>query len=556
MGRYFRGGRAAVSGLAGALALLASSPPARAQICVADCDQDGVVAVNEIVTGVNILLGSADAAQCPSARCNGDGSVTVNCLVQAVNGALGGCSSVPTPAVEGPVTGGSGTPFFAGTTFDLGEVAYAQSEYFLSGTARSFRNLGALGPDGRWAAAPADRATYKTRAVVHRPVDPTRFNGTVFVEWMNVSGGLDAAPDWTGAHTEMIREGAAWMGLSVQKIGIEGGTALANIVSLPLKTVDKARYESLSHPGDSFSYDIFSQAAQAIRARAGIAPLDALPVRRLIALGESQSAFRLVTYINALHRSARMYDGYLVHSRGAIGVPLSEAPQEAIPVPGIAPIRDDLDVPTLIFQTETDLPFLNSFAARQPDSASVRLWEVAGTAHIDTYVLTVGPTDRGDSTAAARLLLTSEPIAGVLRCDLPINSGPQHFVLKAAIAALDRWVRDGTPPPLAPRLAVEAPPTRVVRDARGNAVGGIRTPAVDVPIAALSGDPQTSSGICSLFGTTTPFSPATLVELYGDQAGYVAAVEASAAAAVEAGFLLPADAALIIGAARETPIGE
>ena len=68
---------------------------------------------------------------------------------------------------------------------------------------------------------PADTAAYRTRVVIHRPVDPARFNGTVFVEWMNVSGGLDAAPDWTGAHTEMIREGAAWVGLSAQKIGIE-----------------------------------------------------------------------------------------------------------------------------------------------------------------------------------------------------------------------------------------------------------------------------------------------------------------------------------------------
>jgi hypothetical protein len=545
--------------LAGACALFAlgAAPGADAQTCVADCDQDGTVAVNEIITGVNILLGSADVAQCPSADCNGDAVVTVACLVQAVNGALGGCSAAPTPRVEGPVGGGLGTPFFAGTSFDLGEVGYAQSEYFLSGTARSFRSVGTLGDDGRWAVTPADSAPYRTRVVVHRPVDPSRFNGTVFVEWMNVSGGLDAAPDWTGAHTEMVREGAAWMGLSVQKVGIEGGTALAGVVSLPLKTVDPARYASLAHPGDSFSYDIFSQAAQAIRDRAGIGPLDELPVERIIGLGESQSAFRLVNYINALHRSARMYDGYLVHSRGGFPLPLSEAPQEVITVPGSAAIRDDLDVPTLIFQTESDLTFLNYFPARQPDSATVRLWEVAGTAHADTYLLAVGPSDRGDSIDAARLLVTAEPIAGILRCDQPINSGPQHFVLNAALAALDRWVRDGTPPPVAPRLAVDAgPPITIVRDARGIALGGIRTPAVDAPIAILSGDPQAGSLLCSLFGTTAPFPPATLVELYGDQAGYVAAVEAATAAAVEAGFILPADAELILGAAAATPIGE
>lgn len=540
-----------------AAALFTASAPAAAQMCVVDCNQDGYVRVDEVVTGVAILLGETALAHCPSADCDGNGRVQVRCLVGAVANALGRCSSVPVPTLAGALTGGNGQPFFAGTSFDLAAVGYEQSEYVVAGSARSFRNLGEIGADGRWAVTPADWAEYRTRIVVHRPTDPARFNGTVFLEWMNVSGGLDAAPDWTGAHTEMIREGAAWVGLSAQKTGIEGGTAVVEIVSLPLKTVDPVRYGSLSHPGDSFSYDIFSQTAQLIRARAGLAPFDGLRVRRIIGMGESQSAFRLVTYINAFHHDAHVFDGYLVHSRGGIGVPISEAPQAAIPVPGVVPIRDDLAVPTLIFQTETDLPFLNYFPARQPDSASVRLWEVAGTAHVDAYLLATGPTDRGDSTDPAKLLVTTDPLPGIVHCDQPINAGPQHFVLNAAVAALERWVRDGTPAPAAPRLAVDAgPPTRILRDDRGIALGGIRTPAVDAPIAAFSGDPQEGSVICRLFGTTMPFAPETLVELYGDQAGYVAAVTVAADAAVAAGFLLPADAALIVGAARETPIGE
>src|SRR5262249_17753961 len=81
---------------------------------------------------------------------------------------------------------------------------------------------------------------------------------------------------------------------------------------------------------------------------------------RLIAAGESQSAFRLVTYIDAIHPLARVYDGYLVHSRsGVLGAALSESPEPAIAVPGGALIRSDLDVPALIFATETDLTFLS-----------------------------------------------------------------------------------------------------------------------------------------------------------------------------------------------------
>ena len=180
---------------------------------------------------------------------------------------------------------------------------------------------------------------------MYRPTSPKEFNGTVVVEWLNVSGGLDASPDWTGAHTELIRDGFAWMGVSAQYAGVEGGGALLPIVNLPLKTVDPARYGSLVHPGDSFSYDIFSQAAQAIRHPTGASPLGDLEVKRVIAAGESQSAFRLVTYIDAVHPLAAVYDGFLVHSRGAggaIGAPLSESPQPSIPVPSPALIRTDL----------------------------------------------------------------------------------------------------------------------------------------------------------------------------------------------------------------------
>ncbi|HSP99055.1 MAG TPA: alpha/beta hydrolase domain-containing protein [Candidatus Dormibacteraeota bacterium] len=537
--------------------LLGSTRMAAGQACIADCDRDGRVTVAELITGVNVLLGSAELAQCPRADCNHRGDVSVNCLVQGVNAAVAGCLGVASPAVEGPVTGGSGAPFVASTNFDFADVGYVQSEWFLSGTARSFRNDHALGEDGKWAVRDGDRASYKTRVIVDRPIDPSDFNGTVYVEWLNVSGGLDAGPDFANAHTEIIREGAAWVGLSAQKVGVEGGTAAVGVIDLPLKKIDPVRYASLSHPGDSFSYDIFSQAGQAIRDRAGIAPLDELNVQRIIALGESQSAFRFVTYINAIHRSARVYDGYLVHSRGGIGVPLSEAPQDDIPVPSTAPVRDDLDVPTLIFETETDLTFLNYLAARQPDSERVRTWEVAGTSHVDTYTVVNGPGDTGNSIEFAKLLITKDPVPGLLTCSEPINSGPQHFVLNAAVAALERWVRDGTPPPVSPRLEVDAgPPPAIVRDARGIALGGIRTPAVDVPLAVLSGDPQMGSLFCSLFGTTTPFDAATLTTLYGDTATYAAAVAASTAGAVDAGFILPPDAALIDGAAEDTPIGQ
>jgi hypothetical protein len=460
---------------------------------------------------------------------------------------------VPVPTIEGPVTGGSGSPYVSSTGFDLAEVGYSQAEYFISGMASAYANVGALDSDGNWKVAPASSAAYKTRILVYRPIDPAKFHGTVYVEWLNVSGGLDAAPDWTTAHTEIIRQGAVWVGVSVQRVGVEG--APGTLVQLSLKKVDPVRYASLVHPGDSFSYDMYSQAGQAIRHPTDVDPLGGLTPVHVIAVGESQSAFRFVTYINAVHPVAQVYEGFLVHSRGAGGAPLSQDPQPAIEVADTVRIRRDLTVPVLTFETETDLFGLGYFPDRQPDSARFRLWEVAGTAHADTYTLVVGASDVGNSPSVADIVVTASPIPGILDCDKPINSGPQHFVLNAAFAALNRWVREGIPAPSAPRLQVTGSPPDIARDPRGNALGGIRTAHVDAPIAALSGSGQTGGSFCRIFGTTAPFDDATLATLYPSHAAYVSAVNQATDRAVRAGFVLAPDAKLIKAAASSSQIG-
>lgn len=459
-------------------------------------------------------------------------------------------AEVPLPAIEGPITS-PGTVFLPSTSFDLATVGYTQAEYFIAGTARAYTSAAPLGRDGRWTIEPGDSAGYKTRIVVYRPSDPKKFNGTVIVEWLNVSGGVDSPPDWVHGHTALIRGGFAWAGVSAQIVGVEGGPALTGVVSLPLKTVDPARYGALHHPGDSFSYDIFSQAGAAVRQRAG--PLGGLVPKRLIAAGKSQSAFRLVTYIDAVHPIAHVYDGFLVHSSGVVGAYLSEPPQPTIPAPSPTFIRADVDVPVLMLQTETDVVLLGYRVARQNDGKHFRLWEAAATAHYDTYGLVNGPADRGTSPDVVALIVTTSAVPGSGPCAAPINSGPQHFVVDAAFVALDRWVRRGRPPQPAPRLELTS--TSIARDAHGNAIGGIRTPQVDVPIATFTGEQPGPSLLCAIFGTTTPFGPATLAALYPTHDAFVSAYGRSLRHAVRAGWVLKADAKLMKEWAVSSDIG-
>jgi len=469
--------------------------------------------------------------------------------------ATGTSAQVPSPSIEGPITN-PGTPFVAATTFDLAQVGYEEAEYFISGTARAYVNSAPLGTDGRWSVTTGETAAYKTRILVYRPTNPKKFSGTVVVEWLNVSGGVDAAPDWVQGHVELLRDGVAWVGVSAQIVGVEGGPTLLGLMSQPLKVVNPARYGSLHHPGDSFSYDIFSQAGQAIRTPSGPNPLGTLKAKRVIAIGESQSASRMVNYVNAIHPVAHIYDGFLIHSRGSFGAALSEAPQPAIIPPGSTAIRADVDVPVFTVETETDLTLLGYFRARQDDARHFRLWEVAGTAHYDTYGLGVGTTDVGTSPDIAAVVIMTDAAGGMIHCNTPVNSGPLHYVLNAALNKLIRWVRTGKAPKSAPRLDVSAgPPITIQRDQHGNALGGIRTPWVDVPIATFTGLQSGGSILCLIFGTTTLFDAPTLAALYPTHKAFTSAYDKALKRAVKKGWILEPDAKLIKKWAAGSNIG-
>jgi hypothetical protein len=399
---------------------------------------------------------------------------------------------------------------------DLAAWGYVSGEHVARGTAVSY--------------AGHPPAAYATRVVVRRPAGPGSFSGTVVVEWLNVSSGSDAAPDWTYLAPEIVRRGHAWVGVSAQHVGVEGGAALVGVAGVvPTGIKGRRRYAALHHPGDAYAYSIFAQVGAALD---DLLPDLVVDVR--LAVGESQSAFALTTFANVVHEQTRVFDGFLLHSRGAAAMPLGEPGAAVDPrqhrAGAAVPIRDDLDVPVLMVQTETDLVGLLDYArARQPDSERVRLWEVAGTAHADRYVI-------GE-------------LEGALGCPRPVNRGQQVYVLRAALRWLDGWARDGDPAPSADRLALDGRSFR--RDRAGNAVGGVRTPCVEAPVETYRGDTDPdASYLCQLFGSTLPLDPDVLAALWPDRAAYLAAYERAADAAIEAGFALAEDRDELLAEAR------
>ncbi len=73
------------------------------------------------------------------------------------------------------------------------------------------------------------------------------------------------------------------------------------------------------------------------------------------------------------------------------------------------------------------------FDARQPDTPLFRSWEIAGTAHADSYTVNVGFGDIGDGAGASQMFdLMRNPLN--LGCGSPINAGPHYLILQAAFA--------------------------------------------------------------------------------------------------------------------------
>lgn len=421
------------------------------------------------------------------------------------------------PAVEGPTSGGirTGEPY--ATTMIPMAPGWIEEEYFFGGTARRPAELSDPEAEGR---------AFKSRILVRRPTDPADFNGTVIFDWNNVTIPADRDVAWHPLHATLMERGFVYVSVAAQRLSIEASP-------LALKQWDPVRYGSLSHPGDDYSWDIFSQAAEAAIATDPTVLGDLRPfVERRLAMGASQSASRLRGYINDVHPQAEVFDGF--------------QPQ----IIGVGNVNREL-VPILWVNSGNEAEDVDEVA---PDSDLFRLWEVAGTAHTSNgssqymnaqvaYAHSNGATgkDSYDHDLQGAWGYRNDP-GECLRANYYIAG----YVWSAALVALDDWVRTGVAPASMPRLARDE--SGRVYDEHGNMVGGVRTPLLDVPIATyFGGDVPTGStdpcanggGRMALSGWTRVFSADKLAELYPTPDAYVEQFDAAVDAALAAGFILP-----------------
>jgi hypothetical protein len=439
---------------------------------------------------------------------------------------------VPVPTVSGPIpsavgSGGIDHAFFA-SDLDLAARGFVEEEFIYRGRANVYDATVAPGIGARPEPSPTANVVstghpYTTRMVVRRPASPAAFNGTVVVEWLNATSQYDVEALWFRTHEFLMRDGYAWVGITAQSGPVTHPT-------LGLKAFNPVRYGELDltdggtlTSGDPLSFDVYAQGVQALRSTSVLGGLRTR-VRTVVAAGVSQSAGRLSVFTNAIQpRGRAVADAVLLYVGGER-------------------IRTDVELPVFKVLSETEFAAppsssANEISSLQPDTHRMRTWAVTGTSHSDWA-----------SFAVRYALLQRDQPTAPLRdnCARPSRSRiPDRYTLSAAIHHLATWARHGTAPPTAPAIALDADGLSVQRDARGNALGGLRLAPLAVPVAVDTGvneNPPGGTGLCFLNGTHIPFDRTTRRALYPDRQTYLRLFAHAVARNVDDGYVLPTDA--------------
>jgi hypothetical protein len=421
-----------------------------------------------------------------------------------------------------------GTQAVGAAAIDLAAHGYTEQEFYANGTAQRYRGVlpGAQATaqviDGGW--------PYRTRVLVRAP-QAARFNGTLVVEWTNVTAGQDIDFAFAESHAYLLREGYAVAVVSVQRLGVDRLTTWSpqryGDLSVTADSTDPqtgtpidACPPGTACPGDPLSWDIMTQVSKALKDNAAPArPLPGLTVRKVVALGESQSAMRLSLYYNTIQPLYRFFDGFVF---------LDLAQQ----------MRADLPTPAISVNSEA----LSGFQPPVSTSAYTRVWEVAGTSHASFYA--VNYVDqmllRDQSVPGPHGPMTFTQMMGAQGCRLsPLFSKVDTgLVLNAALHSVRRWAETGQPAP-ATLLFQRDAKGAVMRDAQGQVLGGVRLPQFTVPTSYTA--PNGEALGCLLAGHHRDFTESEFLQRHGSHAAYALKAKAAARAVAAQGYLLRSD---------------
>src|SRR5262245_2682868 len=397
-------------------------------------------------------------------------------------------TAVALPMVSAQVTGPG--PMYESTQSlapgkGLAAFKYEAKEYFISGTANG--------------------QPYKTRLVVRKPANNSKFTGLVLVEPMHPSGSAHMF-EFTSIYT------------------MTGGHAAGESLMGGTQTVmdsNMERYKDV-RVAQGQANEIIAQVGSLIKSKDSASPFAGLTVRKMVLAGTSATAGTLIQYLPAhmVYRTPdmqRIFDGFLPTSNGSVIRPI-DAP--LIQVPTMLEVRNA----NITTRADGDAP-----------GDQYRLYEFPGMGHVD-------------SKDNARL----QPNP----CKYALSSYPMQAYMSVALNYLLQWVDKGTLPPKADRIQKDG--AGMVLDELGNPKGGIRSPYVDVALTKYAvpnegatplisnpsayvakGGQQAANQMCGLSAFQTDFSKDQLKKLYGNKKTYRSKVEKRVGELEKAGWSLP-----------------
>ena len=468
-----------------------------------------------------------------------------------------------TPRVEGPVpVTASSHPFGAMSHsrggLDLDRFGYIEEEYFLHGTANIYDELSGSVLTVEHAGVP-----YVTRVLVRRPKETTRFSGRAYLDILNASSNYDIEDLWVRSYLWCMQNGHAYVGVTSKPGPV-----------MSLKFFDENRYRSLnwsspesaaqpavpdpvsgSIPGteEGLVWDILSQCGVLLRGGGANNLLAGLQVEYLYLTGQSQSGAYLNTYVNHFHdflvtaEGRRLFDGFFNSVGATVARPLRQTRSSRSL--GIHPgVLRPVATPTISVTAEGDLELFSQITGERvseihpPDRNTVgeksRYYEVAGASHTDVAAAVL-PSE--DEVAKTRFAHPAAPSGA------PANDFPLAFYLTRLLDRLHLWASAGVVPPQMPLLARDHV-GGVLKDEHGNAVGGLRSPFLDVPSAThhVFGE----DGNQAIAGTVNYFSRERIAALYGTTEEYIIRFSRQTRQQVRDGWVSAADAESMIDWAK------
>jgi hypothetical protein len=383
----------------------------------------------------------------------------------------------------------------------------------MSGVAATYR-----GQPYEPATPTGEELAYTTRLIVRAPSDPAAFSGRAFVEPFNTSGGADADVVWRQIGPMLAEEGDVWVGVTVRTNS-----------GILMQDFDPERYADV-------------QVGGLLKEGAEQSPYPEAPAEHVYMGGYSQSGLDTATFLGTLSGTTLMedgspvYDGYLPAARSA----------------SLTRLRTGTDfISRLVYEPmgPTDVPVVD--LESQSDVMGFSGAALPGA----TYTSPGGAGVRLDDSDDPENLYRLYEVAGMPHgsggdggCDGPPSTFPNLYVLRAATAQLFRWAETGEPPPEAPRLEMTTEDDVLwtpEADDVGNAVGGVRTPHVDVPLVRY--EAQSGPGVlCKLRGRAVPLDAATLSARYDSPEDYLDQFTASLDETIAAGFLRQEDRQAIL----------